>query len=104
MQNLTLAGAKINGSHYVGGVVGLNYLGSTVTACYWSDYAGNGIGTNYAGTGETTQVDGTDVTWQTAVDGMNSAIETWNTANPDKTCDWQYELGDEGLPVLTQQP
>ena len=45
----------------------------------------------------------TDGDWQTAVEAMNSAIETWNTANPDKTCDWQYELGDEGLPVLMQR-
>ena len=93
-----------------GGVAGRNYdliasLPATITACYWgSNGQTQGIGYNKAGTGETTLVDGTDVTWQTAVDGMNSAIETWNTANPDKTCDWQYELGDEGLPVLTQQP
>ena len=93
---------SVEGSSYVGGVVGLNYLGSTVTACYWSDYAGNGIGTNYAGTGETTQVDGTDVTWQKAVAAMNAAIETWNTANPDKTCDWQYELTG-ALPTLKKQ-
>ena len=88
-----------------GGVAGRNYdliasLPATITACYWgSNGQTQGIGYNQAGTGETTQVDGTDVTWQTAVDGMNSAIETWNTANPDKTCDWQYELTGE-LPTL----
>lgn len=92
-----------------GGVAGRNYdliasLPATITACYWgSNGQTQGIGYNQAGTGETTQVDGTDVTWQTAVDGMNSAIETWNTANPDKTCDWQYELGDEGLPTLVKE-
>lgn len=91
-----------------GGVAGRNYyvtasLPATITACYWgSNGQTQGIGYNQAGTGETTQV--TDGDWQTAVAAMNAAIATWNTANPDKTCDWQYELGDEGLPVLTQQP
>ena len=94
------ASGSIYGEGTVGGVVGDNYT-STVTACYWSNYAGYGIGN---GTGDATKVDDTTVTWQTAVDAMNAAIETWNTANPDKTCDWRYELGDEGLPVLTQQP
>ena len=94
------ASGSIYGEVTVGGVVGDNYTG-TVTACYWSNYAGYGIGN---GTGDATKVDDTTVTWQTAVDAMNAAIETWNTANPDKTCDWRYELGDEGLPVLTQQP
>lgn len=90
-----------------GGVAGRNFKdsmfgGGIITACYWG---GNGqeqgIGENQVGTGETTKV--TDGDWQTAVEAMNSAIETWNTANPDKTCDWQYELGDEGLPVLMQR-
>lgn len=94
------ASGSIYGEVTVGGVVGNNNTG-TVTACYWSNYAGYGIGN---GTGDATKVDDTAVTWQTAVDAMNAAIETWNTANPDKTCDWRYELGDEGLPVLTQQP
>ncbi|MCR8893494.1 GLUG motif-containing protein [Bacteroides sp. ET336] len=92
---------NVSGSQYVGGVAGYNSTTGTVTACYWSGYDGTGIGT---GTAQATKVDDTTVTWHNAVDGMNSAIETWNTANPDKTCDWQYELGDEGLPVLTQQP
>ena len=93
------ASGSIYGEVTVGGVVGNNNTG-TVTACYWSNYAGYGIGN---GTGDATKVDDTTVTWQTAVDAMNAAIETWNTANPDKTCDWRYELGGEGLPVLTQQ-
>ena len=90
-----------------GGVAGRNFkdsmLGSgIITACYWGDNGQTqGIGEDQVGTGGTTQV--TDGDWQTAVEAMNSAIETWNTANPDKTCDWQYELGDEGLPVLMQR-
>ena len=54
VQNLTLAGAKINGSHYVGGVVGFN--SGTVTGCYatgdvsgYSDVGGV-AGRNYNGT------------------------------------------------------
>lgn len=94
------ASGSIYGEVTVGGVVGDNYTG-TVTACYWSNYAGYGIGN---GTGDATKVDGVTITWANAVNAMNTAIETWNTANPDKTCDWRYELGDEGLPVLTQQP
>ena len=90
---------NVSGSQYVGGVAGYNSTTGTVTACYWSGYDGNGVG---FGSGETTLVNGTDVTWANAVDGMNSAIETWNTANPDKTCDWQYELGDNGLPALKE--
>lgn len=91
---------NVSGSQYVGGVAGYNSTTGTVTACYWSGYDGTGIGT---GTAQATKVDDTTVTWQNAVDAMNAAIETWNTANPDKTCDWQYELGDEGLPVLMQR-
>ena len=91
-----------------GGVAGRNYkglmpYGGIITACYWGDNGQEqGIGEDQVGTGGITQVTGG--LWQTAVDAMNAAIETWNTANPDKTCDWRYELGDEGLPVLTQQP
>ena len=90
-----------------GGVAGRNFkglmpYGGIITACYWGDNGQEqGIGEDQVGTGGTTQV--TDGDWQTAVEAMNSAIETWNTANPDKTCDWQYELGDEGLPVLMQR-
>ena len=90
---------NVSGSQYVGGVAGFNSITGTVTACYWSGYDGTGIGT---GTAQATKVDDTTVTWQNAVDGMNSAIETWNTANPDKTCDWQYELTG-ALPTLKKQ-
>ena len=99
------ASGSISGQSNVGGVVGYN-SNSTVAACYWSDYTGNGIGTNEdigETTQETTQVDGSTVTWQTAVDGMNSAIATWNEENPDRTCDWRYGLGDDGLPTLVKE-
>ena len=81
---------SVEGSIDVGGVVGDNY--GSVTACYWSDYAGNGIGSGNGG--ETTLVDGTDVTWADAVDAMNAAL----TGN-----DYQWVLGTDGLPVLKKK-
>ena len=73
-----------------GGVVGYN--NDTVTACYWSDYAGDGIGN---GTGDATKVDGTTVTWQNAVDAMNTALQSAGS-------EWRYELTGE-LPTLKKQ-
>ena len=82
------ASGSIYGEGTVGGVVGDNYT-STVTACYWSNYAGYGIGN---GTGDATKVDGTTVTWQTAVDVMNAALQNAGS-------EWRYELTGE-LPTL----
>ncbi len=82
------ASGSIYGEGTVGGVVGDNYT-STVTACYWSNYAGYGIGN---GTGDATKVDGTTVTWQTAVDAMNAALQNAGS-------EWRYELTEE-LPTL----
>lgn len=76
-----------------GGVTGRNYtsLGAPViTACYWGDNGQEqGIGYNQAGTGETTQVDG-PTTWQTAVDAMNTALNSES---------WKYVLNG-ALPTL----
>ena len=85
------ASGSIYGEGTVGGVVGDNYT-STVTACYWSNYAGYGIGN---GTGDATKVDGTTVTWQTAVDAMNAALQNAGS-------EWQYELTG-ALPTLKKQ-
>lgn len=85
------ASGSIYGEGTVGGVVGDNYT-STVTACYWSNYAGYGIGN---GTGDATKVDGTTVTWQTAVDAMNAALRNAGS-------EWRYELTGE-LPTLKKQ-
>ncbi len=63
-----------------------------ITACYWSNYDGNGIDANY-GTGTHTKVDGTTVTWQTAVDAMNAALQY---------SEWRYELTG-ALPTLKKQ-
>ena len=76
----------------VGGVAGINDMGATMTACYWSNYDGNGNG---IGTGQATKVDGTTVTWQTAVDAMNAALQNINS-------EWRYELTG-ALPTLKKQ-
>ena len=87
--NVTGSGS---GTIYVGGAAGGNY--ATMTACYWSNYDGNGIGIN-DGTGTPTKVDGTTVTWQTAVDAMNAALQNINS-------EWRYELTG-ALPTLKKQ-
>ena len=61
-----------------GGIIGKNSGYGPITACYWSNYEGPGVGN---GTGETTKVDGTDVTWIDAQEGMNAALSDY---------EWQY--------------
>ena len=85
-----------------GGVTGRDSKGGSytpvITACFWeSNGQTQGIGEDQVGTGETVPVDGTDVTWSIAIILMNQALQSAGSG-------WQYELGDEGLPVLTQQP
>ena len=85
----------ITGGSKVGGIAGINsYAGSyygKIAACYWSDAGiSNGVGNGYDTSG-TTKVDGSTVTWQNAVAGMNAAL----TDN-----DYQWKLGTDGLPVL----
>ena len=78
-------------SRMIGGVIGWNY--GKVTACYWENNQEQGIGENLAGTTfETTKVNGTDVTWQTAVAAMNTALQSAGS-------EWHYELTGE-LPTL----
>ena len=72
---------KGSGTIHVGGAVGKNY--GTLTACYWSGLPDND-------NGGATKVDGTNVTWQTAVAAMNAALSGKG---------WQYELTGE-LPTL----
>ena len=55
---------------FLGGVAGGNY--GSITACYWSGEKANGVG-NGESSG-TTKVDNSNVTWQTAADGMNKAL------------------------------
>ncbi len=47
-----------------------------MTACYWKNNHEQGIGYNKEGIApEATNVDGTSVTWQNAVDAMNTALQ-----------------------------
>ena len=77
---------SVSGSLNVGGVVGYNY--GIVTACYWSGLPDND-------NGGATKVDGTNVTWQTAVDAMNAALQNAGS-------EWRYELTG-ALPTLKKQ-
>ena len=76
---------------WVGSVAGYNGGVGSVTACYWNDSPDPGIGYDN-GSGQATKVDGTDVTWQTAVEAMNSALQSAGS-------EWRYELTGE-LPTL----
>ncbi len=77
--------------NWVGSVAGYNGGVGSVTACYWNDSPDPGIGYDN-GSGQATKVDGTDVTWQTAVEAMNSALQSAGS-------EWRYELTGE-LPTL----
>ena len=91
--NVTSTGSS-TGYMHIGGFLGNNY--TTVTACYWKNNKEQGIGYNKVGTDtEVTKVDGTDVTWQKAVDAMNTALQNAGS-------EWRYELTG-ALPTLRKQ-
>ena len=91
--NVTSTGSS-TGYMHIGGFLGNNY--TTVTACYWKNNKEQGIGYNKVGTDtEVTKVDGTDVTWQKAVDAMNTALQNAGS-------EWRYELNG-ALPTLRKQ-
>ena len=82
------------GNVHIGGLFGDNY--TVVTACYWKNNQEQGIGRNQHNTApEATKVDGTDVTWQKAVDAMNTALQNAGSK-------WRYELKG-ALPTLRKQ-
>ena len=82
------------GKVYIGGFLGGNY--ATVTACYWKNNHEQGIGYNKEGIAtEATKVDGSVVTWQKAVDAMNTALQHAGS-------EWRYELNGT-LPTLKKQ-
>ncbi|WP_270601187.1 fimbrillin family protein [Bacteroides ovatus] len=79
---------------YIGGFCGYN--STTVTACYWKNNQEQGIGYKKVGTApEATKVDGSVVTWQKAVDAMNTALQNAGS-------EWRYELNG-ALPTLRKQ-
>ena len=91
--NVTSTGSS-TGNVYIGGFLGGNY--TTVTACYWKNNHEQGIGYNKEGFApEATKVDGTNVTWQKAVDAMNTALQKAGS-------EWRYELKG-ALPTLRKQ-
>ena len=91
--NVTSTGSS-TGYMHIGGFLGNNY--TTVTACYWKNNHEQGIGYKKAGTvTEVTKVDGTGVTWQKAVDAMNTALQNAGSK-------WRYELKG-ALPTLRKQ-
>ena len=89
--NVTSTGSS-TGKVHIGGFLGNNY--TTVTAGYWKNNHEQGIGYNRESTGAT-KVDGTDVTWQKAVDAMNTALQNAGS-------EWRYELKG-ALPTLMKQ-
>ena len=91
--NVTSTGSS-TGTVYIGGFLGGNY--TTVTACYWKNTHEQGIGYNKEGIApEATNVDGSVVTWQKAVDAMNTALQNAGSR-------WRYELKG-ALPTLMKQ-
>ncbi len=79
------------GNVHIGGLFGYKY--ATAIACYWKNNKEQGIGYNKEGiVTEATKVDGTDVTWQKAVDAMNTALQNAGS-------EWRYELTG-ALPTL----
>ena len=91
--NVTSTGSS-TGQVHIGGLLGSNY--TTVTACYWKNNHEQGIGYIKAGTvTEVTKVDGSVVTWQKAVDAMNTALQNAGS-------EWRYELKG-ALPTLRKQ-
>ena len=91
--NVTSTGSS-TGNVHIGGFLGNNY--TTVTACYWKNNHEQGIGYNKENiVPEATKVDGTYVTWQKAVDAMNTALQNAGS-------EWRYELNG-ALPTLRKQ-
>ena len=89
--NVTSTGSS-TGYMHIGGFLGNNY--TTVTAGYWKNNHEQGIGYNREST-EATEVDGSVVTWQKAVDAMNTALQNAGS-------EWRYELNG-ALPTLRKQ-
>ncbi|UBD85907.1 fimbrillin family protein [Phocaeicola vulgatus] len=82
------------GNVHIGGLFGYKY--ATAIACYWKNNKEQGIGYNKEGiVTEATKVDGTYVTWQKAVDAMNTALQNAGS-------EWRYELNG-ALPTLRKQ-
>ena len=86
--NVTSTGSS-TGNVHIFGLLGDNY--TTVTACYWKNNQERG----YKTAPESMKVDGTNVTWENAVDAMNRALQNAGSK-------WRYELKG-ALPTLRKQ-
>ena len=86
--NVTSTGSS-TGYVHIYGLLGDNY--TTVNACYWKNNQERGYNT----APESMKVDGTYVTWQKAVDAMNTALQNVGS-------EWRYELNG-ALPTLRKQ-
>ena len=98
-----LSSAGTNGD--VGGLVGSNNSrGSSLSACYWSNYLGEGLGTGTSVLEESNigLVDNETINWTTATENMNAAIKEWNAAH-DNLCPYHYEQtnGTDNPPRLS---
>lgn len=89
--NVTSTGSS-TGNVHIGGFLGDNYT-NVMTACYWKNNHEQGIGYNKST--QATKVDGSVVTWQKAVDAMNTALQNAGSK-------WRYELKG-ALPTLRKQ-
>ena len=90
-----IVSADVKGGMASGGIAGFTTgAGGTVTACYWSgspeQAAGGGQGEIVSGE----KVDGTTITWETAVDAMNAQLTG---------CEYEFALGSDGKPELVQK-
>ena len=82
------------GNVHIGGLFGDNY--TVVTACYWKNNQEQGFDRNQHSTApEATKVDDSVVTWQKAVDVMNTALQNAGSK-------WRYELNG-ALPTLKKE-
>ena len=91
--NVTSTGSS-TGNVHIGGLFGDNY--TVVTACYWKNNQEQGFDRNQHSTApEATKVDDSVVTWQKAVDVMNTALQNAGSK-------WRYELNG-ALPTLRKQ-
>ena len=77
----------------IGGIAGA-VGGGTVTACYWSGSPEQAAGGSQGEIVSGEKVDGTTITWETAVDAMNAQLTG---------CEYEFALGSDGKPELVQK-
>ena len=88
----------------IGALVGRNNsLGTSLSACYWSNYLGEGLGTGTSilEVSNIGLVDNETINWTTATENMNAAIKEWNAAH-DNLCPYHYKQtnGTDNPPTL----